>query len=194
MISPIRLAALTIGTQAALAALAAIGLWAFEVPVAWGRPADVPLGIAAALALAGLNLWLLRHAPTNWLVSGVRKTYRDLLAPLFAPLGPRAAVLVGLSAGIGEELFFRGLLQPLTGLVFASVLFGLAHVAGREMAGFGVWATLMGLILGGLAAGTGGLAAPMIAHGVYDALALTYIRQTAPASGGTAGAGGDVTT
>ncbi len=191
MISAGRLVPVTIGMQAALAGIAALGIWAFDVPVAWGRPVDVPIGLAAALAIGGLNLWLLRHAPANWLVSSVRTIYGRLLAPLFAPLGPRAAVLVGLSAGVGEELFFRGLLQPLLGLALASVIFGLAHVAGRDMAGFGIWAMLMGAALGGLAIATGGLLAPIIAHGVYDALALTYIRRTTLVADGVPGVEGD---
>jgi membrane protease YdiL (CAAX protease family) len=192
MIPPKRLVAITLGTQAALTGAAALGMWAFDVPPAWGRPADVPIGLGAALALAGLNLWMLRHAPTNWVVSSVRRIYGDVLVPLFAPLGPRVAVFVGLSAGVGEELFFRGLLQPLVGVTLASLLFGLAHVAGRGMVGFGIWATLMGAALGGLAVATGGLIAPMIAHGAYDALALTYIRRTAPDTADAVE--GDVTT
>lgn len=37
------------------------------------------------------------------------------------------ALLVGLSAGIGEELIFRGLLQPVLGWVAANLLFTLMH-------------------------------------------------------------------
>ena len=61
-----------------------------------------------------------------------------------------------MAAGLGEEWLFRGVLQPLVGLVAASVLFGLAHVGGRTMLPFGVWASVMGLVLGGLAIVTGG--------------------------------------
>ena len=42
---------------------------------------------------------------------------------------------------------------------------------------FGVWAIGMGVVMGGLALVTGGLTAPMVAHGVYDMLALDYIRR-----------------
>ena len=194
MIPPTRLVIITLGTQAALAGLAALGFWAFDVPIAWGRPRDVPIGFVVAIVLAGMNLWLLRYAPAHPIVSSIRTTYAELLAPLFAPLGPRAAVLVGLSAGLGEELLFRGLLQPLAGLPLASLTFGLAHVAGRGMAAFGVWATLMGALLGGLTLATGGLIAAIIAHGVYDALALTYIRRTAPGAMEAPRAVEDVTT
>ncbi|MDP1571235.1 MAG: CPBP family intramembrane metalloprotease [Vicinamibacterales bacterium] len=189
MLSPRRLVALTLATQAVLIVAAIAGMRYFALTPRWGQPRDVLVGLGAAVALAAVNWWLLRRAPANPVVSGVRKIYAELLAPLFARLGPWAVVIIGLAAGVGEELFFRGLLQPLIGLPAASVVFGLAHVAGREMAGFGVWAALMGALLGGLAMVTGGLLAPVVAHGVYDVLALTYIRRTtvppAPASEGT---------
>jgi membrane protease YdiL (CAAX protease family) len=47
------------------------------------------------------------------------------------------------------------------------------------MVPFGVWASAMGLLLGGLAQATGGLTAPMVAHGVYDMLALAFLRRGA---------------
>jgi membrane protease YdiL (CAAX protease family) len=37
----------------------------------------------------------------------------------------------------------------------------------------------MGFLLGALAQATGGLAAPIVAHGVYDMLALAFIRRGA---------------
>jgi membrane protease YdiL (CAAX protease family) len=179
-----KLVALALGTQAALALVAAAGILLAGVAVPWGRPVDVLTGLAAALALGGLNWWALRRAPANWVVRDVRRIYGDLLVPLFAPLAPRAAVAIGVSAGVGEELFFRGLLQPLVGWPFASLLFGLAHVTDRGALGFAVWAALMGGALGGLLVVTGGLIAPMVAHGVYDVLALLYIQRTPPAAAG----------
>ncbi len=43
-------------------------------------------------------------------------------------LSPWGAVTVGLAAGIGEELLFRGALQPRFGLLSTALLFTLAHV------------------------------------------------------------------
>ena len=47
-----------------------------------------------------------------------------LFGDLFSPLG---ALTLGLSAGIGEELLFRGALQPRFGLVLTALLFTVAH-------------------------------------------------------------------
>jgi len=52
----------------------------------------------------------------------------DITTNLFGDLGsPLAALAVGLSAGIGEELLFRGALQPRLGLVLTSLLFAVGH-------------------------------------------------------------------
>lgn len=177
MIEPRGLVGLALGVQAGLAVLALGAARVLDLALPVGRPGDVLAGLAAAAALALANWWVIRHAPAVWPVTSVRHVYRVLIVPLFARIGARAAVIVGLAAGVGEELLFRGVLQPLVGLPLASLLFGAAHVAGREMVGFGVWAACMGAVLGALMAGTGGLLAPVVAHGVYDALALTYIRR-----------------
>jgi membrane protease YdiL (CAAX protease family) len=52
----------------------------------------------------------------------------DITTNLFSDLvSPLAALAVGLSAGIGEELLFRGALQPRFGLVLTSLLFAVGH-------------------------------------------------------------------
>jgi membrane protease YdiL (CAAX protease family) len=52
----------------------------------------------------------------------------DITANLFSNLvSPLAALAVGLSAGIGEELLFRGALQTRFGLVLTSLLFAVGH-------------------------------------------------------------------
>lgn len=57
------------------------------------------------------------------------------------------AVVLGLSAGISEELLFRGAVQPRLGLVFAALLFTIGHLQyGLTAATLEVF--LIGLILG----------------------------------------------
>ncbi len=86
---------------------------------------------------------------------------------------------MGALAGIGEEWLFRGVIQPLAGLIVASLLFGLAHVGARSMVPFGVWAAAWGSAGRHSRILTDGLTAPMVAHGVYDMLALAYLRRGA---------------
>jgi membrane protease YdiL (CAAX protease family) len=150
----------------------------FDLPPKWGEPLrDAGIGLTFAVALGAVNHFLLTRAPENWVVTGLRAVYHETLVPLFSRLDTTSVIVIGVAAGIGEEWLFRGILQPLTGLVLASVGFGLAHVGGVRMLPFGVWATAMGCAMGTLALVTGGLIAPMVAHGVYDMLALEYIRR-----------------
>jgi membrane protease YdiL (CAAX protease family) len=151
-------------------------LWR-RLPVTWGNPERaVPIGIGVALLLAAVQYGLLHHAPAIAPVSALRRLYVDVLQPLFDRVTPLEIVGISLLAGVGEELFFRGAMQQEWGWIAASVLFGLCHVGNRETLILGVWAGIVGAILGWLTGVTGGLAAPITAHAVYDALALSYIR------------------
>jgi membrane protease YdiL (CAAX protease family) len=180
MVAARRVFALALLTQSVLIGTAWLGSRALGLPPVWGDPArDVVIGLAGATVLAAANYLLLVHGPATWVVVGVRAVYHEVLIPLFSRFGAASIVITGALAGIGEEWLFRGVLQPLVGIALASVLFGVAHVGSRSMIGFGVWATGMGFLLGLLAQVTGGLIAPMVAHGVYDMLALAYIRRGA---------------
>jgi membrane protease YdiL (CAAX protease family) len=180
MMSPQRVLIIALLTQGGLVALSWWCAHLLDLPPRWGEPIrDGAVGVAAAFALAMTNYLLLTRAPATWLVNGVRTTYRETIEPLFGSLHPAGAIAIGAAAGLGEEWLFRGILQPLIGLGVSSVIFGLAHVGGRRMLAFGVWATGMGLVMGTLAIVTGGLIAPIVAHGLYDILALEYIRRGA---------------
>ena len=171
-----RLVALALVSEAALAAIAIVVARCVGVPLAWGEPLrDTFIGIGAAGVLAVVNHALLKHAPSTWIVNGVRAVYHEVLVPVFGALPPYAIGVIGTAAGLGEELLFRGVLQPLIGWVAASLAFGLAHSGSRGMLPFAAWASIMGAALGGLAMATGGLTAPVVAHGLYDVLALAYI-------------------
>ena len=175
-----RIVALALATQLLLISIAWFASRIMKLEFSWGEPGrDVVTGLMAALVLAATNYALLEHLPASWIVDGVRAVYHELLIPLFARVSRPALVLIGIAAGIGEEWFFRGVLQPVVGLVPASLLFGLAHVGSFRMLPFGLWATAMGFVLGGLAIATGGLIAPIVAHAVYDIVALEYIRRGA---------------
>jgi membrane protease YdiL (CAAX protease family) len=178
--SPGRVLVLALATQGLLATVAWFATDALDLSTRWGSPArDTAIGVAVACVFALANYLLLTRAPRNWLVNGVRAVYDEVLVPLFARLSIPSIIALGAAAGVGEEWFFRGVLQPLFGLAVSSVVFGLAHIGGKQMLAFGVWATAMGLALGALASMTGGLIAPMVAHGLYDIMALQFIRRGA---------------
>lgn len=85
---------------------------------------------------------------------------------------------LSLFAGAGEELLFRGAIQPLLGLWFTSVLFIALHGyvsfrSARHMF-FGLVMIALAIMLGILFEYAGLLAA-MTAHAVYDLIALEFM-------------------
>jgi hypothetical protein len=132
------------------------------------------LWVAALLALAAGVL--VRLGPRTRFSAALARVCRDVLKPTFGSARARDLVLIGAAAGLGEEILFRGALQPAVGLVPAAVVFGACHVFSRDTVALGIWAFLAGLAFGWLFDTTGGLLAPVVAHGTYDVLALAYIR------------------
>ncbi|MEO7402767.1 MAG: CPBP family intramembrane glutamic endopeptidase, partial [Burkholderiales bacterium] len=92
--------------------------------------------------------------------------------------------MVAALAGIGEELLFRGVIQtklgdwmtPLIGLCLTSFLFGLAHALSKLYFAFAI---IVGAFLGWLSLHYHDLVAPMVAHGLYDFVALVYLSKSA---------------
>lgn len=83
-------------------------------------------------------------------------------------------VAMALSAGVVEEAFFRGFLQPRIGLVFSTALFVLAHWSyGEPFLLVGV--TILSLVFGLLARRRGDVWAAMTAHAVFDAVQLLVV-------------------
>ena len=177
---PSRLLVVALAGETALALVAVIWIRARGLVVHLGDPLlGVGLGLGAAVLFAMLNYGVLRLAPPVAPVRAIRGLYAATLRPVFATASAVDIGAVSLAAGLGEELLFRGAVQAELGVVVAGLLFGLAHVGGRDSWVFGVWVAVMGVGLGGLAHLGGGLLAPIVAHVVYDAAAIAYIRRDA---------------
>ena len=138
------------------------------------------IGTLAALPMVVAFL-LLERRPPGWF-SDVRQEATHLAASLFRGAGVAQLLLVSAVAGIGEELLFRGLLIGSVSqgagiglpaaLVLSSVIFGLAHPISRSYA---VVAGAVGLYLGATYLWSGGVLAPIVAHGLYDFVALWHL-------------------
>jgi membrane protease YdiL (CAAX protease family) len=99
---------------------------------------------------------------------------------------------VALSAGVVEELFFRGFLQPRVGIAFSTLLFVLAHLT-YDQPLLLVGVTLLSLFFAGLVAWRQNIWAAMVAHALFDAGQLLFLipwalRQGAEAATTVAGA------
>ena len=153
-------------------------IWCRQLGLAAHRPArEIGLGLlvgaAAWLAVIAAMLLLafvLSMLGASWLVPRQAPATVLLLASL--PWWLRVAL--SLSAGMVEEVFFRGFLQPRAGVAISTALFVLAH-AGYEqpLMLFGV--TLLSLCFAALSAWRQSIWAAVTAHATFDAIQLLWV-------------------
>ncbi|MGH3089626.1 MAG: lysostaphin resistance A-like protein [Rubrobacteraceae bacterium] len=141
---------------------------------------SVFFGLVTALATVSLGLLTYRLFP-------VFERLAEELAPLLVDGATRySLVLISVFSGIGEEMFFRGVLQEEFGLVVASIIFGLVHVGpDRRYLVWTAWAILAGFLFGFLYETTGGLLAPTLAHVLHNAATLLLWKQSREKKRGT---------
>lgn len=116
-----------------------------------------------------------------------KATQRSVLALLGGTLKPLLAVVVscalGLVAGFGEEMLFRGVFQyelsmkfgTAVGVCVSSIIFGILHAVTPLYA---LLATLASVFFGTLYVWSGNLAVPIVTHAVYDVGALLWAHWT----------------
>ncbi|MFL5493548.1 MAG: CPBP family intramembrane glutamic endopeptidase [Gemmatimonadales bacterium] len=146
-------------------------------------PSGVGWGLAATLPLCLGLAWCLRTSfpPIVRLIRLVNQQVR----PLFEGCSFPELVLVSALAGAGEEALFRGVLQPSLAdhvpgwmaLITTAAAFGLVHFLTREYA---IAAGIVGLYLGAAVLLSGNLFVPMLAHGLYDLVALVLLVRVKP--------------
>ena len=139
-------------------------------------------GVAAAVPMI-VGLVLFDRFPMGPL-EPLKETVERLVVPLFEGASFVELAVISIVAGLGEEMLFRGLLQDglatkiggpagvWTGLIVASIVFGLAHAITRT---YVVLAAFVGVYLGLLFLVSGNLFAPIVAHALYDFVALVYL-------------------
>jgi uncharacterized protein len=103
------------------------------------------------------------------------------LRPIAHGLFPWQIVLIAGFSSLGEELLFRGLLQPWLGVLPTAVVFGLCHqVPGPARWVWVCWATAVGLAFGAIFAFSGSLLGPLLSHAIINAVNLTFLRDHDP--------------
>jgi uncharacterized protein len=181
--------AMAVVVEGGLALLALLLIWLFQVPL---RDRFPPLGTPLLIAVGrGFLATVPMLVIFSLLVNSDRPTLRQLrqqvewlIGEMF-PSGTLAQfAMVAVLAGVGEELLFRGAIQvqiglwttPLIAVLITSFLFGLAHALSKM---YFLFAVGVGGFLGWLALRYNDLVAPMVAHGLYDFLALVYLSRSA---------------
>ena len=137
-------------------------------------------GLEATLPLIGL-LWLSHR----WKIEPILRIHdflRRELLPYLDGANLLDFAMLSLAAGVGEEILFRGIVQPvislqvgvIAGLVLTSLIFGCLHPVSLN---YVIVATLIGGYLGVVWLISGNILAPIVTHAVYDFLALILLRQ-----------------
>jgi uncharacterized protein len=151
--------------------VSALGRLSFEWEgAAWGLLAAVPM-------LAGFFVAV--RYPVGPLRS-IKRFTDETIRPLMTTCSLIDLLGVSVLAGVGEELLFRGVLQEAfggwmglwAGVALAAVLFGLLHAVTPSYA---VLAAIMGAYLGLVFHFTDNLLAAIVAHAVYDFVALIWV-------------------
>ena len=143
------------------------------------RWSDLLIGIVATAPLAGFLFWFVKTSNPQL------ASFRESQIEFFAQIGftftiPRI-LLMGLGAGIFEELLFRGVFQTgaerfmpvIAAIIVTNIFFGLLH---WRTVLYAVIAGILGAYLGIMFWLTGNLLAPMVTHTLYDIIALWYTR------------------
>ncbi len=169
--------ALSIGFELCLIPAAWFLAWIWagpSIPAAQWLPGAVLAGAAGTLPLllllAAITWTPLRRFPP---IRRIRNRLRKILGPALADLELWQAAAISVTAGVGEEVLFRGALQGRADLVLTSLLFGMLHWITPTYA---VLATLLGAYLGWLLSATGNLLVPIMVHALYDFAALLVFR------------------
>jgi membrane protease YdiL (CAAX protease family) len=132
------------------------------------------------LALGGLAtgvLLVLSQLFEDWFSS-----FRNLKIVMISYLGNTStltAVYLALVSSVGEELFFRGAIQPVAGIGLTSVLFGLMHIGPKgEVSSWSVWAASAGVLLGVMTDRSGSLWPAIVTHFCVNCYSIINIQRS----------------
>lgn len=124
----------------------------------------VPAGLLGAIALnSGMEMLQRTYLHALW------QRDQEVTRLLAGEMPVWSALVLGLSAGVGEEITVRGALQPRLGLVLTAVLFACGHV---QYSWWGMLTiALLGLLLGGVRRLSNTTTA-IVVHSLYDIFAV----------------------
>ena len=148
--------------------LAITGDGNYSMQLLWGAIAGLGIAVGAHLLIASP---LLNEVNTSYarLLGRFRLTFSEIL-------------LISLCAGVGEEMLFRGAVQPFLGIPIASVLFvaihGYLNPRDWRLSVYGIFMTA-GIALLGYLCHTRGLLSAIVGHTLIDVYLLLYMQHTA---------------
>lgn len=179
--------------------LLSLGLW-FLLGYAGAEAGEARRGLASVFArqfglrsgdtatelgiglLAGAAGWvmvivlMLAVVGTVWALGGedYLPTAPPELIPIVAGLPLLVRVAIGLTAGVVEELFFRGFLQPRVGITVSTALFVLAHLS-YDQPFMLVGITALSVLFALLVRWRRNILAAIAAHAAFDLIQLLIV-------------------
>ena len=138
---------------------------------------ELAVGLASGMAIwAVVMAVMLAIGATLWAMGEVDLLTQEAppLVPWIAGLPISVRVAVSLSAGVVEEIFFRGFLQPRIGVGVSTACFVLAH-ASYEQPLMLVGVALLSLAYAGLVRWRQSVWAAIVAHFVFDVVQLLIV-------------------
>ncbi|MBO8163046.1 MAG: CPBP family intramembrane metalloprotease [Brevibacillus sp.] len=167
---------LYVSQSCVLAAAVAASLWMYdwtELALLFSYPGWLPLvaAVAFALLITMVGFAMDRFLPPHWTDDG------QINIRIFRGLTVGQTAMLSLVIGTVEEWLFRGVLQPLIGVVWTSLLFTLIHFRyfGKPLLLGSVFLT--SCVLGLLFASTGSLIPPIVAHTLINFISALLIQK-----------------
>jgi membrane protease YdiL (CAAX protease family) len=127
--------------------------------------------IGLALGLVVVFLSRLAVHRFDW----ARRLHNDF-RQILGKLSYKEILVLALASSIGEELLFRGALQPIVGVWAQAIVFALLHIGpGLRFLPWTASALVIGLLFGFIFQLTGDLGGPIVAHFAINYMNLHFI-------------------
>jgi membrane protease YdiL (CAAX protease family) len=175
--------------EAGLAPIAVALGWALGQPPLAGFAWDADAALDGVVAVLPMLAFL--AAAVRWPVgplARIKEFFDRELAPALRGCEWPDLALISVAAGVGEEMLFRGVIQgaiaralgPAAGVALAGALFGLLHPVSPAYVAL---AAVLGAYLGAVWLATGNLLSVIVAHALYDFIALVVLLRDKPGAG-----------
>jgi membrane protease YdiL (CAAX protease family) len=137
------------------------------------RLRDIGLAVVATPLLVGLSVCMDPAIDMLWSHFGWTHTDMEQVKKLFQFTGdPVGVVVLAVTAGIGEELVFRGILQPRLGILLTNIVFAGFHALQYNWDGL-LSVFVLGLVFG-LVRKYSNTTTSAIVHGCFDFALLAF--------------------
>jgi membrane protease YdiL (CAAX protease family) len=139
-------------------------------------PTPGAIGWGVVTGLATLGLVQLLSKSSTWFEQALRQSSGKTSQEALRTAGYGVLVVMVVMNAVGEEVLFRGGLQPWIGLLPAALLFGFSHGGWRrQMVSYAVVAAFSGTLFGIAYWVSGTLWVPVVAHALHNLISVYFI-------------------